>query len=233
MASRALSAAGNYLRRNPSEIRRAIRNLMGLRAGLPVDALRWLMEQAAKGGKIGEPVITEVPPGLRVTANVDLMKTPVRASAVVFIDRVKIDPEQIRMEVRLEEIWMEVIGDSHTPVAALLRSGALNLSKPGDLAKHMDLPPVIVDAQGNRLVLDLMREPKIGKNPVVRQALAVVTPLVTMHGIEADEDHLNIVFRTLPQGVGSAAVAIRTHLLSPGIDRVRAFLPAFIGARPS
>lgn len=224
----ALSAAGGYLRRNPSELTRAIRNLLGLRAGVPVDALRWLMEQAAKGGKIEDPVITEVPPGLRVTANVDLMKTPVRASAVVYIDRVRIDAEQIRLDVRLEEIWMEVIGDSHSPVAALLRSGALDLSKPGELAKYMDLPPVIVEARDNRLSLDLMREKKIGENPVVRQALSVLTPLVTMHGIETDEDHLNIVFRALPQGVGTAATALRTHLFQPGLQRVRALLPSFL-----
>ena len=81
IASRALSAASGYLRRHPGEISRAVRNLLGLRAGLPVDALRWLMEQAAKGGKIEDPVITEVPPGLRVTASVDLMKTPVDTSS--------------------------------------------------------------------------------------------------------------------------------------------------------
>lgn len=228
IASRAFSAASGYLRRNPGEISRLIRNLVGLRAGLPVDALRWLMEQAAKGGKIEDPVITEVPPGLRVTASVDLMKTPVRASAVVYIDRVRLDSDQIRLEVRLEEIWMEVIGDAHTPVAALLRSGALDLSKPGELAKYMDLPPVIVEARDNKLTLDLMREPKIGDNPVVRQALAVVTPLLTMHGIESDEDHLNVVFRALPDGVGTAAGALRTHLFQPGFRRVRALLPSFL-----
>lgn len=228
IASRALSAASGYLRRHPGEISRAIRNLLGLRAGLPVDALRWLMEQAAKGGKIEDPVITEVPPGLRVTASVDLMKTPVRASAVVYIDRVGLDPDQIRLDVRLEEIWMEVIGESQTPVAALLRSGALDLSKPGELAKYMDLPPVIVEAKDNKLSIDLMREPKIGDNPVIRQALSVVTPLVTLHGIQSDDDHLNIEFRALPRGVGSAASAVRTHLFQPGFKRVRALIPSFL-----
>ena len=149
-------------------------------------------------------------------------------SAVVFIDRVTLDPDQIRLEVRLEEIWVEVIGNALTPVAALLRSGALDLSKPGELAKYMDLPPVIVEARENKLTLDLMREPKIGDNPIVRQALSIVTPLITMHGIESDEDHLNIVFRALPQGVGSAAGALRTHLFQPGIRRVRALIPSFL-----
>ena len=228
IASKAFSAAGGYLRRHPGEITRAIRNLVGLRAGLPIDALRWLMDQTAKGGKIGDPVITEVPPGLRVTANVDLMKTPVRASAVVFIDRILLDPDQIRMEVRLEEIWMEVIGEATGPVAALLRSGALDLSKPGELAKYMDLPPVIVEARDNRLSLDLMREPKIGENHAVRRALSLVTPIVTMHGIESHDDHLNIVFRALPRGVGSAASAVRTQLFQPGFRRVRRLLPSFL-----
>ena len=228
IASRALNAASGYLRRNPTEVMRAARNLVGLRAGVPVDALRWLMAEAAKGGKIEDPVITEVPPGLRVTASVDLMKTPVRASAVVYIDRVLIDPAQIRLDIRLEEIWMEVIGDAATPVAALLRSGALDLSKPGELAKYMDLPPVIVEARENKVCLDLMRDPKIGKNPVVLRALNIVTPLLTMHGVESDEEHLTVVFRAFPRGLGTAAGALRTHLFRPGLKRVRALLPPLL-----
>lgn len=228
IAQRAIAAASGYLRRNPGEIGRAVRNLIGLRAGVPVDALRWLMEQAAKGGKIEDPVITEVPPGLRITAGVELMKTPVRASAVVYIERVAINPDQIRLVVRLEEIWVEVIGDATTPVAALLRSGSLDLSKPGELAKYMDLPPVIVEARDNKLTLDLMREPRIGDNPIVRRALALVTPLITMHGIESDEDHLNVVFRAFPRGWGEAAGALRMHLLRPSFRRVRALIPSFL-----
>ena len=102
MASKALSAAGDYLRRNPGEITRAIRNLLGLRAGLPIDALRWLLELGAKSGKLEDPVLTEVPPGIRFTATIDAMGTPVRASAVIYIDRLVIDPEQIRCGVGAE-----------------------------------------------------------------------------------------------------------------------------------
>jgi hypothetical protein len=85
-----------------------------------------------------------------------------------------------------------------------------------------------VEARDNRLSLDLMREPKIGDNPVVRQALAVITPLITMHGIESDDDHLNVVFRALPDGVTHAAGALRTHLFRPGFKRVRGLLPSFL-----
>lgn len=228
MASKALTAAGDYLRRNPGEITRVIRNLIGLRAGVPIDALRWLLGIAAQSGKLEDPVLTEVPPGIRFTATIDAMKTPVRASAVVFIDRLVIDPEQIRFEVRLEEIWMEVIGESTTPIAALLRSGALDLSKPGNLAKHLDLPPVIVEAKDNKLAIDMMKDPKIAENPVVKRALAVITPIVTVHNIETGAEHFDVVFRAFPRGVRTAAGAVRQHLFRPSLRRVKALLPSFL-----
>lgn len=223
----ALEAAGQYLRRRPQEIPRVLRDLLGLRLGVPLDALRWLLERAAKSGKLKDPVLTEVPPGMRFTASVDLMKTPVRASAVVYIDRMVITPAQIRIEVRLEEIWMEVEGDAQGPVAALIKSGALDLSKPGNLAKYMPLPPTVIEARDNKIVLDLMRDPKIGGNPVVQRALSLVTPMVTASGVETDEDHLEVKFRPLPEGFLPAASALRRHLLSPGLKRVKQLLPSF------
>ena len=222
----ALTAATGYLRRRPQEVARVARDLLGLRVGVPLDALRWLLERAAKSGKLKDPVLTEVPPGMRMTATVDLMKTPIRASAVVFIDRMVITPATIRIEIRLEEIWMEVLGDAQGPVAALIKSGSLDLSKPGNLAKYMPLPPTVVEARDNKIVVDLMKDPKIADNPMVKRALSLVTPVVTAHGVETDDDHLEVRFRPLPDGFLPAAQAIRKHLIRPGLRRVRALLPS-------
>jgi hypothetical protein len=221
----ALEAATQYLRRNPQELSRVLWNLIGLRVGVPIDALRWLLERVAKSGKVKDPVLTEVPPGMRLTATVDLMKTPVRASAVVFIDRMVITPQQIRIETRLEEIWMEVQGDVQSPIAALIKSGALDLSKPGNLAKFMPLPPTVVEARDNRIVVDLMKDPKIAANPMVQRVLPLLTPVVTAYGLETDGDHLEVMFRPLPDGLRPAASAIRRHLVRPGIRRIRGLLP--------
>lgn len=226
MQKQALDAARRYLRKRPQEITRALWNLLGLRVGVPLDAVRWLLEQAEKSGKVQDPVVTEVPPGIRVTATVDAMKTPLRASAVVYIDRMAITPDQIRIEVRLEEIWVEVLGDAMGPVAALLKSGALDLSKPGNLAKYLPLPPTVVETRDNRIVLDLMKDPKIAGNPRVRRLLSLITPVVTAHGLETDDDHLELRFRPLPEGVRPAASAIRRHLLSPGLRRIKGLLTA-------
>jgi hypothetical protein len=222
----AMDAARKYLRKRPQEISRALWSLLGLRIGVPLDAIRWGLSQAEKSGKVKDPVVTEVPPGMRITATVDAMKTPLRVSSVVYIDRMGITPDQIRIDVRLEEIWAEVLGDAQGPVAALIKSGALDLSKPGNLAKYLPLPPTVVEAKDNRIVLDLMRDPKIAGNPRVRRVLSLVTPVVTAHGLETDDDHLELAFRPLPDGVRPAASAIRRHLLSPGLRRIRALLPA-------
>lgn len=225
MQKQAMDAARKYIQKRPQEITRALWNLLGLRVGVPLDAIRWALESAEKQGKVKDPVVTEVPPGLRVTATVDAMKTPLRVSAVAYIDRMSITPTEIRIELRLEEIWAEVLGDSIGPVAALIKSGALDLTKPGNLAKYLPLPPVVIEAKDNRIVLDLMKDPKIAGNPRVRRILSLITPVVTAHGLETDSDHLELSFRPLPEGVRPAASAIRRHLLSPGLKRIRGFLP--------
>jgi hypothetical protein len=227
MRRQAFEAAGDYLRRRPQEVTRAVWNLLGLRVGVPLDALRWLLDRAAKSGKLIDPVLTEVPPGIRFTATVDAMKTPLRASAVIYIDRMLITPEQIRIELRLEEIWAEVLGDAQGPVAALIKSGALDLSKPGNLAKYLPLPPTVIETRDNKIVLDMMKDPNLAKNRVLRRALSLVTPVVTAYGLETDDDHLEVMFRPLPEGLLPAASAVRRHLLSPGLRRVRALLPQF------
>jgi hypothetical protein len=227
MRRQAFEAAGDYLRRRPQEVTRAVWNLLGLRVGVPLDALRWLLDRAAKSGKLIDPVLTEVPPGIRFTATVDAMKTPLRASAVIYIDRMVITPEQIRIELRLEEIWAEVLGDAVGPIAALIKSGSLDLSKPGNLAKYLPLPPTVIETRDNKIVLDMMKDPKLAQNRMLRRALSLVTPVVTAYGLETDDDHLEVMFRPLPEGLFPAASAVRRHLLSPGLRRVRALLPQF------
>ncbi len=222
----ALDAARKYLRRRPQEIARSVFSLLGLRVGVPLDAIRWLLLQAERSGKLSDPVLTEVPPGLRATATIDAMKTPLRVSAVVYIDRIQFSPDQLRIDVRLEEIWAEVLGDATGPVAALIKSGALDLSKPGNLAKYLPLPPIVVETKDNRIVLDLLKDPKIAGNPRVRRVLSLVTPVVTAHGLEAEDDHLELSFRPLPSGVRPAASAIRKHLFAPGLRRIRGLLSA-------
>ena len=218
-----VDAVRSYLRTHPEELGRAVRSALGLRFGVPLVALRWLGSQAERSGKVEDFQIDSVPPGLRLSGNLDLMDTPIRAGAVIYVERVVFNDEELTVALRLEDVMLKLNGESESPIAALIKSGALDLSNPGTLVNFMPgRSPVLAEANGNRIVLDMMRDPKIGKNPLVRRAVSLLTSFVTLHGVEADKKHLDIAFRALPGGLGGAARSVRQHVVLPSMSR---FLP--------
>ena len=209
-----LEAGSKYLRDHPEELLRALRNLLALRFGVPLDALRFFAGRA--GGQKGpkDLVLEAVPPGLRVGATINLMGTQVRANATVFIERVSITSAELRFEIRLANVSLKVADDApESPISALLRSGALDLSKPGNLAAYMPKrPALLVDAKDDFVVIDLMRHPKIAKSRRAARAIALLAPLLTVAGIESDSEHLDVTLRAFPDGLRQAASGLRKGL---------------------
>ena len=216
-----VDAVRSYLRVHPEELGRAVRSALGLRFGVPLAALRWLGQQAERSGKVQDFKIDSVPPGLRLSGDLDAMNTPIRASAIIFVERVVFNDEELTVALRLEEVMLKLNGESDSPIAALIKSGALDLSNPGTLVNFMPgRSPVLAEANGNRIVLDLMRDPNVGKNPLVRRAVSLLTSFVTLHGVETDTKHLDIAFRALPTGLGGAAQSIRKNIVLPSMSRL-------------
>lgn len=206
-ARHAVSAA-SWVKRNPTEVVTAIRNALGLKLTVPLDALR-----ALAGGMSGRRAprdveILSMPPGLRVSATLDVMKTELRAGATVRIDAVNLSPVEMRFAVRIHDIEINVLGSPDSPIASLISSGSLDLSKPGKLLKHLPKkPPIVIDADDDFIVLDLLRDPKIAKK--ARKVVSMVTPVVTVRGVEANGDHLAIQLACLPDGLTTAVESIR------------------------
>jgi hypothetical protein len=216
-----VDALRSYLRTHPEEIGRAVRSALGLRFGVPLAALRWLGQQAERSGKVEDLQIDSIPPGLRLGGNVDLMNTPIRAGAIIYVERVVFNDEELTVALRLEDVQLKLNGESDSPVAALIKSGALDLSNPGTLVNFMpNRSPVLAEANGNRIVLDLMRDPNIGKNPLVRRAVSLLTSFVTLHGVESDTKHVDIAFRALPTGLGGAVKSLRNNIVLPSMGRL-------------
>ena len=150
------------------------------------------------------------PPSIAVGATIDLMGTTVRASALIKVETIEVAPEQLRVKIRLANIDLKVLGDALTPVAALIKSGALDLSKPGNLLKFAPKKPdVLVEANDDIMVLDLMRNPKIRQNEKVRRVLETLTPVVNVTGISTDGDFLVLQLRATPLGIPRAFNAAR------------------------
>jgi hypothetical protein len=207
-----LRDAGEYLKRHPEEIWRAVKGAAGLRFGVPIDALRYLAREFGGGKKAPKDVVIDAaPPGVRLQMTVDLMGAPVRAAFVLYVEELDVASQQVRIGLRIAELTLKVLGESTSPVAGLILSGALDLSKPGNLAAFMPKrPAALVDAKDDRIVLDLMKIPSIAENPRVTRALAVVTPVVGVRAIKTKDDHLDVHLAADLSGVPAAIAAART-----------------------
>ena len=169
-----LNAAVDYVRRNPDELVKAAVNAAGLRFGVPIAALRYFTAAARLPKKAPKDIdIGSAPPAVRISLSVDAMGTPVRASAAIKVDEIDLSPDAMRIGIRLSDVKLALLGESDAPVATLIKSGALDLSKPGNLVKFLPKrPAVIVEAEGDRIVIDLMKVPAVADNRRLRRMLA-------------------------------------------------------------
>lgn len=203
-----LERAVGWVRRNPDQVIEAAKSAVALRLAVPLDTFRWLASEMKGKNAPTDVEIVAVPPGLRVGLTVNVMKTTLRAALTLFIDRVRLSPDELTFELRVRDVALFVIGNSDSPVATLVRSGALDLSKPGKLVGHLPKKPAfLVEADGDRLVIDLMRDEKIARR--VRRYVKYVTPLVTVNAVEANSDHLGVQLECLPDGIGTVLSALR------------------------
>jgi len=207
----ALRSAGRFIAKNPTTMFSIARHALGLKVAVPLDALRWFIANTPPGAKAPQDVtVMARPPAINVGASVDLMGTPVRASASIRIDELHVGPDQLKVKVKLSQVDLKLLGESFTPVAGLIKSGALDLSKPGNLAKFMPKrPDVLVEAQDDYLILDLMKNPKIRQNDRVRRILETLTPVVNVTSLETNGDMLLIGLRATPLGFPRALNAAR------------------------
>jgi hypothetical protein len=196
---------------NPSTMFNMARHALGMRIAVPLDAVRWFIASTPPSKKAPQDVtVLARPPSIAVGATIDLMGTTVRASASIKVETIEVAPEQLRVKIRLANIDLKVLGDALTPVAALIKSGALDLSKPGNLLKFAPKKPdVLVEANDDIMVLDLMRNPKIRQNEKVRRVLETLTPVVNVTGISTDGDFLVLQLRATPLGIPRAFNAAR------------------------
>jgi hypothetical protein len=201
----ALFASVGYLRRHPGEILRTLRNAARLRFGIPVVALQWLVTEFATTSEGGakDVEIHPSPPGLRILATLEQMGTLLRGSCVVNVEKVVLNANQACVELRLKDVTVNLVDESvQTPLAALIRSGTLDLTRVASLVAYLPArPSALVEAVDDRLVIDLLKI-TTGFNPnKLRKIMGVLASLLVVEAVETDAEHLDIAFRALPQGI--------------------------------
>jgi hypothetical protein len=213
-----LQKLGSYLFQRPDELLRVLRNATLLKFGVPLAAVRWAAARGTANGKGAKGMprdisLEAVPPGLRVGMSVELMGTQLRVSALVFIERIQLGPDELRIELRVNEVQLSLPVLSESPLAALIRSGALDLSKIGNLISVMPRrPPFLVEAEGERIVLDLKRHHAFS-NERVQKALSLITPLISVKGVATDSEHVDLELDVLRDGISGVVDAWKKSLL--------------------
>lgn len=212
----AIQAAVRYLQQHPGIIVKYAVNAAGLKVTIPLDILRYFVKQLGSGKKAPKDVVLEAhPPALRAAATVDAMGTPVRAEAKIKIDSIKASLEELRVELRLADVKLRLEAETDAPIGVLIKSGALDLSKPGNLVKFIPKrPPIILEAADDRIVLDLMKEPKIANDPKVKQILSIITPSLAIRSFETEDDAIVIALKPKFDGVRTSLTAAREFLAS-------------------
>jgi hypothetical protein len=207
----ALRSAGRFMVRNPTTMLSMARHALGMRIAIPLDSLRWFIANTPPSKKAPQDItITPRPPAIGIGATIDLMGTTVRAGASIRIDQIEVSDSKFKVTLRLNDVTMKVLGESFTPVAGLIKSGALDLSKPGNLAKFMPKKPaMLVEAHDDVIVLDLMQNPKFAENDKVRGVLGTLTPVVQVSGLSTEGDFLILQLRASPFGIPRALSAAR------------------------
>jgi hypothetical protein len=202
----ALRSAGRFVSRNPATLLTMARHAFGMRVAIPLDALRWFIANTPPSKKAPTDItVTARPPAIHLGATLELMGTLVRASGAILVEELRLLPAEMRVTLKLSDVQMNVIGESNTPVAGLLKSGALDLSKPGNLVNFMPKKPaVLIEAKGDRIVLDLMKNPKIRANDKLHKILSTLTPVLNVQALSTDGDYLVVAIKATPMGFAQA-----------------------------
>jgi hypothetical protein len=208
----ALRSASRFVVRNPFTMLKMARHAAGLRIAVPLDALRWFVSNTPPGKRSPtDVVISARPPAIHLAATIEMMGSQIRASAAIKVEELRIHPDELRVMLRLSSVEMKVLDQSETPIAGLIKSGALDLTKPGNLANFMPKkPPALVEAHDDVLVLDLMKVPKLATNFRMRKILERLTPVMNVSALHTDGDFLVLGLRATPMGFPRALAAARS-----------------------
>lgn len=207
----ALRSAAGFAFRNPSTLFAMAKHAVGMKIAIPLDAVRWFIANTPPSQKAPQDItITSRPPAVAIGMTVELMGTPLRANTKITVEAIEVSSERLQVSIALNDTELKVLGESSSPIAGLLRSGMLDLSKPGNLLKFMPKrPDVLVDAHDNVIVLDLFKNPRIRANDAVRRTLAILSPVLQVSGLSTDGDYLIVSLHPNAGGVQRAFAAVK------------------------
>ena len=203
---------------SPFDARQALRfvtHALGGRIAIPLSAIR------SRLGPLFEKVsltIRAESPGLRLEGEAHALGAPIRFVARIDAKGVRVEGEQRTVRIRLSEVALSTPDDAPGPLADAIRTGMIDTEHPATLIGNMvSLPDMVVAAEGQDLVIDLMKVPAIERDELLKATLAAATSYLGVTRIRASDDAIELQLGLLPGGVKEAALSTARAALTPAV----------------
>ena len=200
------------------ETRQALSLLIGALGGrisIPLSAIRSRM------AGLSEKVVIEIEPaspGLRLQGNAHALGAPIAFAARIDADGIRVEGEKRTVRIRLSEVRLSTSDDAPGPLADAIRTGMIDTGNPATLIGNMvALPDMVVSAEGQDVVIDLMKAPAIERDEIWKAALAAATSYLCVTDIAIEGDAIQLRLGLLPGGVKEAALSTARAVLIPAV----------------
>jgi hypothetical protein len=202
-------------RLEPAKALRLLTESLGGRISIPLSSIRSRLEHLSK------KVVFEIEAaslGLRIKGETQALGAPIAFAARIDADGVHIDGEKRTVRIRLSEVSLSTTDDAPGPLADAIRTGMIDTQNPATLIGNMiSLPDMVVSAEGQDVVLDLMRAPAMKSDEMLRAAVAAASSYLCVTDIHISEDAIELQLGLLPGGVKEAALSTARAALIPAV----------------
>lgn len=168
---------------------------------------------------LGDKVLLEVSaatPGLLVRGEAHALGAAIVFSTRVDVGGIEVNGEQRTIRCRLTNVELRTDENAPGPLADAIRNGMIDTTQPGTLIGNMmALPDMIVEAQGQDVVVDLMRVPAIARDDLTRTAVATTTSLLGVTAVHVEDDAIQLKLGVLPGGPKEAVLSTARAVLTP------------------
>ncbi|MEM7434347.1 MAG: hypothetical protein AAF436_04275 [Myxococcota bacterium] len=204
--------------RNPRGLLPALRFATGALAGRVSIPLSFLRNRLAQVSDDVDIEVAPEPPGLRLHGRAHALGAPIEFSARVAAEGIRVQGEARIVSIQIRDVALATTSDAPGPLADAIRQGMIDTHNPATLVGNMvTLPDFILEAEGDTVVVDLMRIPALAKDETVQTLTATATSYVGISRIEVDQDAVVLGLRVFPGGVREAALSTARAALAPAV----------------
>jgi hypothetical protein len=195
----------SYLGKNPLFVVEAARHAARLELSLPMDLLRWAIERRPRKKGPERIELGAADGALSVELTVDLYGTKIDVACRIEVESIENLPGELKLALRVR--GLDVRAPAGSPAAMFVKS--LDLSQPANLMSMMPQKhAALVEAKGDRFVLDLMKIPKLARNKMLARLLGGLS-FVAIRDVRTEGDLLIVGFSVRPLEIPTALERVR------------------------